>query len=84
MFWKNRKTKNDRLRRYNVFKSSFAKAITVVIYDGKLKQLKREKDDAKEVKNSYECGMMFENFDDIKEGDVVECFEKIEKQRMID
>ena len=47
----------------------------VVIYEGSLKQLKREKDDAKEVKQSYECGMMFEKYDDIKEGDVVECFE---------
>ena len=47
----------------------------VVIYEGSLKQLKREKDDAKEVKQSYECGMMFEKYDDIKENDVVECFE---------
>ena len=55
----------------------------VVIYEGSLKQLKREKNDAKEVKQNYECGMMFENYDDIKEGDVVECFEKVEKQRQI-
>ena len=34
----------------------------VVIYEGSLKQLKREKDDAKEVKQSYECGMMFDKF----------------------
>ena len=47
----------------------------VVIYEGSLKQLKREKDDAKEVKYSYECGMMFDKYDDIKEGDMVECFE---------
>jgi translation initiation factor IF-2 len=53
----------------------------VVIYEGSLKQLKREKDDVKEVKQTYECGMMFENYDDIKEGDVVECFEKIETKR---
>ena len=55
----------------------------VVIYEGSLKQLKREKNDVKEVKQNYECGMMFENYDDIKEGDVVECFEKVEKQRQI-
>ncbi|MGB1361428.1 MAG: translation initiation factor IF-2 [Alphaproteobacteria bacterium] len=53
----------------------------VVIYEGSLKQLKREKDDAKEVKQNYECGMMFENYDDIKEGDIVECFEKVETKR---
>ena len=55
----------------------------VVIYEGSLKQLKREKNDVKEVKQNYECGMMFENYDDIKEGDVVECFERVEKQRQI-
>ncbi len=47
----------------------------VVIYSGALTQLKRFKDDVKEVKDSYECGMSFENFDDIKVGDVVECYE---------
>jgi translation initiation factor IF-2 len=46
-----------------------------VIYEGALKQLKRFKDDVREVKQGYECGMAFENYDDIKEGDVVECFD---------
>ena len=55
----------------------------VIIYEGALKQLKREKDDVREVKNTYECGMMFENYDDIKEGDVIECFERIETQRKL-
>ncbi len=55
----------------------------VIIYEGALKQLKREKDDVQEVKNSYECGMMFENYDDIKEGDVIECFERIETKRQL-
>lgn len=48
---------------------------SVVIYEGELKSLKRFKDEVKEVKESYECGMVFENYDDIKKGDVVECFE---------
>lgn len=48
---------------------------SVVIYNGALTQLKRFKDDVKEVKESFECGMSFENFDDIKVGDVVECYE---------
>ena len=44
----------------------------VVIHDGKLASLKRFKDDAKEVKQGYECGITIENFNDIKEGDVFE------------
>lgn len=47
----------------------------VVIYAGALTQLKRFKDDVKEVKESFECGMSFENFDDVKIGDMVECYE---------
>ncbi len=49
-----------------------------VIFEGTLKQLKRFKDDVKEVKEGFECGMSFENFDDIKVGDRVESYE-IEK-----
>ena len=47
----------------------------VVIYNGALTQLKRFKDDVKEVKESFECGMSFENYDDVKVGDTVECYE---------
>ena len=47
----------------------------VVIHEGTLKTLKREKDEVKEVREGMECGMAFEKYDDIKEGDVVECFE---------
>lgn len=47
----------------------------VVIYTGALSQLKRFKDDVKEVKEGFECGVSFENYDDIKVGDVIECFE---------
>ncbi|MCK5444253.1 MAG: translation initiation factor IF-2, partial [Rhodospirillaceae bacterium] len=47
----------------------------VVIHEGDLSQLKRFKDDAKEVKEGMECGMSFANYDDIKEGDMIECFE---------
>ena len=48
---------------------------SVVIYTGALSQLKRFKDDVKEVRENYECGMSFENYDDIKVGDMIECFE---------
>ena len=50
----------------------------VVIHEGELSQLKRFKDDVKEVKAGFDCGMSFANYDDIKEGDQIECFE-IEK-----
>ena len=53
----------------------------VVIHEGKLKTLKRFKDEVKEVRESYECGMAFENYDDIRVGDVVECFEVEEVRR---
>ncbi len=47
----------------------------VVIHEGDLSQLKRFKDDAKEVREGYECGMSFANYDDIRIKDVIECFE---------
>ena len=53
----------------------------VVIYEGALSSLKRFKDDAKEVAQGYECGLSLERFDDIKEGDVIECFEMHEIAR---
>lgn len=56
----------------------------VVIHDGTLKTLKRFKDEVKEVKNGYECGMAFENYDDIKAGDQIECYEITEIARSID
>jgi translation initiation factor IF-2 len=46
----------------------------VVIHQGNLSTLKRFKDDVSEVKESNECGMSFENYNDIKAGDVIECF----------
>ena len=47
----------------------------VVIHDGNLGQLKRYKDDVKEVKEGYECGMSFENYNDIQVNDNIECYE---------
>ena len=50
----------------------------VIVYEGKLNSLKRFKDDAKEVKEGFECGMTIENFNDIKELDVIEAYEMVE------
>jgi len=46
----------------------------VVIHEGKLKSLKRMKDDAKEVAKGYECGIQIEDYNDIKEADIIEVF----------
>lgn len=53
----------------------------VVVYEGKLASLKRFKDDVKEVSSGYECGMTIENFNDIKEGDIIEGFIIEEQER---
>jgi translation initiation factor IF-2 len=55
----------------------------VVIFEGSLKSLRRFKDDVRDVQQGYECGMAFENYDDIKEGDVIECFEAEEIARSL-
>jgi len=52
----------------------------VVIYDTRISSLKRFKDDVKEVSKGYECGMMLENFNDIKVGDVIEAYEEREER----
>ena len=55
----------------------------VVIHEGTLKTLKRFKDEVKEVQVSQECGMAFENYEDIREGDVIEIFEREEVERTL-
>lgn len=56
---------------------------SVVIHEGMLKTLKRMKDEVKEVREGYECGMAFENYDNIQEGDQIECFEVEEVARQL-
>jgi len=55
----------------------------VVIHEGTLKTLKRFKDEVKEVKSGLECGMAFENYEDIRQGDQIECFEVEELARTV-
>src|SRR6266852_3524748 len=55
----------------------------VVVHEGTLRTLKRFKDEVREVNKGYECGMAFENYQDIQTGDVIECFEVEEVARVL-
>ncbi len=55
----------------------------VVVYDGTLKTLKRFKEDVKEAKTGFECGIALDNHEDIKENDIIECYEVIEQKRTL-
>ncbi len=56
----------------------------VVVYESSISSLKRFNEDAREVKNGYECGIMLANFNDIKEGDVIETYKDVEEQVVMD
>jgi translation initiation factor IF-2 len=56
----------------------------VVIYETTISSLKRFNDDVKEVKNGFECGIMLTNYNDIKDGDVIETFKMVEEQVKLD
>ena len=53
----------------------------VVLYTGKINSIQREKDQVKEVAKGYDCGITLENYQDIKEGDIIEAFEMVEIKR---
>ena len=53
----------------------------VVIYDGEINTIAREKDQVKEVKSGIECGITIDNFNDIKTGDIIEAYEVVEVER---
>ncbi|WP_299653619.1 translation initiation factor IF-2 [uncultured Jannaschia sp.] len=55
----------------------------VVVHEGTLKTLKRFKDEVREVQSGQECGMAFENYDDVRQGDVIEIFEREEVERTL-
>ncbi|GGH44623.1 translation initiation factor IF-2 [Mangrovimonas yunxiaonensis] len=55
----------------------------VVVYTGELASLKRFKDDVKEVSKGYDCGMQVKNYNDIKEGDVIEAFQEVEVKKKL-
>ena len=53
----------------------------IVVAEDKIASLQREKEQAKEVKKGFECGITLENFNDIKENDIIEMFEMVEVKR---
>ncbi len=55
----------------------------VVVFTGVLASLKRFKDDAKEVTKGFDCGMQIKNFNDIKEGDIIEAFHEVEVKKKL-
>ena len=55
----------------------------VVIHTGNLASLKRFKEEVKEVKSGFECGIMLENYSDIKIGDIIETYEEIKTERKL-
>ena len=55
-----------------------------IMHDGKLSSLKRFKDDVKEVKNGYECGIALEGYSDIKQADIFEAYMMVQKKRTLD
>ncbi|MES2729515.1 MAG: translation initiation factor IF-2 [Pseudomonadota bacterium] len=55
----------------------------VVIHEGMLKTLKRFKDEVKDVREGMECGMAFENYEDVRDGDIIECFDVVSETRTL-
>jgi translation initiation factor IF-2 len=55
----------------------------VVIYSGELASLKRFKDDVKEVAKGYDCGIQIKNYNDLKEGDIIEGFQQVEIKKKL-
>ena len=55
-----------------------------IVYDGRIASLKRFKDDVREVEEGFECGIVIENFQDVKEGDVLEAYETRQVERELD
>ncbi len=68
-----------------IFRNSGIRLIRdgVVVFTGELASLKRFKDDAKEVSKGYDCGMQIKNYNDIKEGDVIEAFQEVEVKKTL-
>ena len=55
----------------------------VVVYTGELSSLKRFKDDVREVSKGYECGLQIKNYNDIREGDIIEAFKEVSVKKTL-
>ena len=68
-----------------IFRNSKIRLIRegVVIFTGELTSLKRFKDDVKEVSKGYDCGLQIKNYNDIKEGDVIEAYQEVAVKKKI-
>jgi translation initiation factor IF-2 len=68
-----------------IFRNSGVRLIRdgVVVYTGELSSLKRFKDDVKEVAKGYDCGMQIKNYNDIKEGDIIEAYHEVEVKKKL-
>ena len=54
-----------------------------ILFDGKLLSLKRFKDDVKEVAKGYDCGIQINEFNDLQEGDIIQCYQEVEVKRKL-
>ena len=54
-----------------------------MVYTGAVASLRREKDDAREVREGFECGILLRDYDDMREGDVIEAFKVVEVKRTL-
>jgi translation initiation factor IF-2 len=73
------------MRSGSIKRNSLARLVRdgVVVYEGKVVSLRRFKDDVAEVRDGYECGIGLENYQDLKDGDVIEAYEVEEIARSI-
>jgi translation initiation factor IF-2 len=55
-----------------------------LIFEGKIKSMRHEKDEIKEARQNYECGILAEGYNDFEEGDQIKCYEIVLKQRSMD
>jgi translation initiation factor IF-2 len=69
----------------SVFRSSQARLLrdSTVVYSGSVASLRREKDDVREVREGFECGITLKDYDDVREGDVIEAFKVVEVKRTL-
>ena len=69
----------------NIFRNSNVRVVRSeeIIFEGKLLSLKRFKDDVKEVAKGYDCGIQINEFNDLVEGDVIQCYQEVAVKRTL-